>query len=180
MNLRLKFTKTDQLAFKLEFMYLNVMKDAFASIYQIIRERKLRARAIICMQKSVFDRLKVAFLTWKNFNSRVKDENTRQIVFALRDLRWKHLLWGFSGIRSEHLRKNNLMRRALKNMELCSISSTKFYFYKWVKATEMLRLFSKLQTAVKLFQLVNSGLKTHVEAVLMRTNVREKKEEAFR
>lgn len=180
LNLGQKLNKTDQLAFRLDFMYRRVIGDAFTSLKKVIHDHKLMARTINAMQRSVFDRLKVAFLTWKNFNYRLRDENTKTIVFSINDLRWKHLLWGFSGIRDEYLRKNNIMRKALQKMETSSKINSRFYFYRWMKATEMMRLFDKLCRTTKLFQIVNSGLKTHTEAFLQGNRAREKKEKAFK
>lgn len=175
LNLGLRLKKTDQLAFKLDIMYRNAIKDAFGCISRNMREHKLRVRAILCMQRTVFDQLRNAFLTWRNYNYRLKDENCKKIFFSLRDLRWKHLLWGFSGLRDEFLRKHNLMRKAIKKMEISTVSTTKFYLYRWKKATEVLRLFDKLKKTIKLFKVINEGLKVSTEPLFHSALVKEKK-----
>lgn len=137
-------------------------------------------RAIISMQKSVFDQVKAAFLTWRNYKNSLRHENARKVAFMLRNYAEKNIRLAFQSIKDEWRRKQFIMRRTILKIESSSTSNTKFYFYKWMKAVETMKSLEKFQGALGFFAVVNEAMKPTVSALLDTQYIREQKEQTFK
>ena len=166
MNWRKRLQMADVLALRLGFMYRNRLKDAFEKIMTQSKQNKQMIRALLAMQRTVFDQKRAAFMTWQNYKNNLRHEQRRKLAFMLRDFSERNLRHAFQRLKDELRHKQYIMRKTISKLEISNTSNTKFYFYKWIKATETLRALERFQATVRIFEIAAESFKPLLSVIV--------------